>query len=161
MAALDQLVRDQKPATASLSGILDQVVQESNGTLAWAQILNREGSIIARSDAAAAPAFTVDYVATRIREAIVEDPDRWRRATRTGAFAKRLELRGDALKRVPPWADAEHPFAEDLKRKDFFGSARLAETDVVAPGFVDEYARICRAAAPLMQFLCDALDVPY
>ena len=36
-----------------------------------------------------------------------------------------------------------------------------SEADVVAPGFVDEYARICRAAAPLMHFLCDALDVPF
>jgi uncharacterized protein (TIGR02453 family) len=99
--------------------------------------------------------------ATRIREAIVEEPERWRRATRGGAFAKRLRLGGDSLKRVPPWADAEHPFADDLKRKDFFGSTRLSEDDVVAPGFVDEYARICHAAAPLMQFLCDALEVPY
>jgi uncharacterized protein (TIGR02453 family) len=99
--------------------------------------------------------------ATRIREAIVEDPERWRRGTRTGAFAKRLGLGGDSLKRVPPWADPEHPFADDLKRKDFFGSARLDKSDVVAPGFVDEYARICRAAAPFMEFLCDALEVPY
>jgi uncharacterized protein (TIGR02453 family) len=99
--------------------------------------------------------------ATRIREAIVADPDRWRRATRTGSFAKRLELGGDSLKRVPPWADPEHPFADDLKRKDYFGWARLSEADVVAPGFVDEYAGICRAAEPFMQFLCDALDVPY
>ncbi len=99
--------------------------------------------------------------ATLIREAIVADPERWRRATRGGVFAKRLELGGDALKRVPPWADPEHPFADDLKRKDFFGWARLSEDDVVAPGFVDEYAGICRAVAPLMQFLCEALDVPY
>jgi uncharacterized protein (TIGR02453 family) len=99
--------------------------------------------------------------ATSIREAIVADPERWRRATRAGAFAKRLELGGDTLKRVPSWADPEHPFADDLKRKDFFGWARLSEADVVAPGFVDEYARICRAAATLMQFLCDALEVPY
>jgi uncharacterized protein (TIGR02453 family) len=99
--------------------------------------------------------------ATRIREAIAADPTRWRRATRGGAFAKRLELGGDALKRVPPWADPEHPFADDLKRKDFYGAARLSENDVVASGFVDEYARICRAAAPLMQFLCDALGVQY
>src|SRR5919198_1163641 len=49
--------------------------------------------------------------------------------------------------------------ADDLRRKDFFGGARLSESDVVAPDFVDEYARICRAAAPLMQFLCDALEV--
>jgi uncharacterized protein (TIGR02453 family) len=99
--------------------------------------------------------------ATGIREMIVAEPERWRRATRTGAFAKRLQLGGDSLKRVPTWADPEHRFADDLKRKDFFGSTRLSEKDVVAPGFVDEYARICRAAAPLMQFLCDALDVPY
>ena len=99
--------------------------------------------------------------ATRIREAIVADPERWRRVTRGGAFAKRLELGGDSLKRVPSWADAEHPFADDLRRKDFFGWAQLREDEVVAPGFVDEYARICRAAAPLVQFLCDALEVPY
>jgi uncharacterized protein (TIGR02453 family) len=99
--------------------------------------------------------------ATRIREAIVDDPARWKRATRTGAFAKRLELGGESLKRVPSWADQEHPFADDLRRKDFFGSARFTESDVLAPGFVGEYASVCRAAAPLMQFLCDALDVPY
>jgi hypothetical protein len=52
------------------------------------------------------------------------------------------------------------PKLDDLK-KDFLGSIRLSEDDVVSPGFVDEYARICRAAAPLMQFLCDALEVPY
>ena len=28
-----------------------------------------------------------------------------------------------SLKRVPSWADAEHPLADDLKRKDFFGWA--------------------------------------
>jgi uncharacterized protein (TIGR02453 family) len=99
--------------------------------------------------------------ATRIREAIVADPQRWKRAAHGGAFAKRLELGGESLKRVPSWADAEHPFADDLKRKDFYGWARLSEDDVVAPGFVDEYARICRAAAPLTHFLCDALEVPY
>jgi uncharacterized protein (TIGR02453 family) len=99
--------------------------------------------------------------ATSIREAIVADPKRWRSATRTGAFAKRLELGGDQLKRVPSWADADHPFAGDLKRRDFFGWARLSEDDVVSTDFVDDYARICRAAAPLMRFLCDACGVPY
>ena len=89
------------------------------------------------------------------------EPGRWRVATRAGAFAKQLNLGGDSLKRVPSWADPDHPFADDLKRKDFFASARLAPSDVVAPGLVDEYARLCKAAAPLMHFLCDALAVPY
>jgi uncharacterized protein (TIGR02453 family) len=99
--------------------------------------------------------------ATRIREAIVEEPDRWRRATRTGAFAKRLELGGDSLKRVPSWADSEHRFADDLRRKDFFGWARLSEEGATAPGFVDEYAKVCRAASPLMRFICEALEVRF
>jgi uncharacterized protein (TIGR02453 family) len=99
--------------------------------------------------------------ATRIREAIVADPKGWTRATRARPFARRLELGGDSLKRVPPWADPEHPLAEDLKRKDYFGWAKLSEDDVVAPGFVDEYAKVCRAGTPLMQFLCEALDLPF
>jgi uncharacterized protein (TIGR02453 family) len=99
--------------------------------------------------------------ATRIREAIVAAPAQWRRATRGGAFAKRFTLGGDELKRVPRWADPEHPLADDLKRKDFFASTRLTADDVIAPGFIDEYAGICRATAPLQRFLCDALDVPY
>ena len=57
--------------------------------------------------------------------------------------------------------EPEHPFADDLKRKDFFGWANLSRSDVVAPGFLGEYARICRAVAPLQQFLCAALDVPF
>ena len=89
------------------------------------------------------------------------DPERWRRATRRGAFTTRLELGGESLKRVPSWADAEHPLADDLRRKDFFGSAALTEKDVVAPGFVDQYAQICSPLTPLMKFLCDALEVPY
>src|SRR5215831_6494321 len=98
--------------------------------------------------------------ATGIREAIVADPARWQHTTQTGAFAKKLGLGGDSLKRVPPWADPDHPFADDLRRKDFFASARLAQSDVVTPRFIDEYARLCQAAAPLMHFLCDALAVP-
>ena len=67
MAALDTLVRAQKPDNTSLSRMLDQMVQESQGRLAWAQMVNPEGAVIAHSTAAA-PAFTVDYVASRIRE---------------------------------------------------------------------------------------------
>lgn len=45
---------------------------------------------------------------------------------------------------MPPWADPEHRFAEDLKRKDFFGWAKLSEKDVVGADFVDDYAQVCR-----------------
>ena len=99
--------------------------------------------------------------ANRVRLAIVEDPERWRKATRTGGFAKRLELGGDSLKRVPTWADVDHRYADDLRRKDFFGSTRLDRADVVGPGFAKEYAQVCRAAGPLAHFLCDAVGVEF
>src|SRR5918996_1594329 len=44
---------------------------------------------------------------------------------------------------------------------DTDGATRIRESIVVDAGFVDEYARICRAATPLMRFLCGALDAPY
>jgi uncharacterized protein (TIGR02453 family) len=99
--------------------------------------------------------------ATRIREAIVAEPQRWRRATRTGAFARSHTLGGDSLKRVPPWADPDHPFADDLKRKDFYGWTALSEEDVTAPDFADRYAQVCRGAFPLVRFLCEALELRY
>jgi uncharacterized protein (TIGR02453 family) len=95
---------------------------------------------------------------TAIREAIVRDPEGWSRAKRLDGG---LELRGDALKRVPSGFDKEHPHAEDLKRKDFFAWGRLSEEEVTAPGFLDRYTELCRSAAPLMRFLCRALDVAY
>jgi uncharacterized protein (TIGR02453 family) len=95
---------------------------------------------------------------TVIREAIVGDPDGWRRATQ---LSDGLALSGDALKRVPTGFDKEHPHAEDLKRKDFFAVVSLSEEDATAPGFLDQYTRVCESAAPLMRFLCDALAVAY
>ncbi len=68
MSALDQVVRGQKPDAATLSLVLDQAVKKSSGRLAWAQMLDSEGFVIARSSAAAAPAFSVEYAASRMRE---------------------------------------------------------------------------------------------
>ena len=99
--------------------------------------------------------------ATRIREAIVEDPDAWRSATRGAAFAKRFTLGGESLKRPPAGFDADHPFVDDLKRKSFFGWTQLSEEAATAPGFLAEYERVCKGVWPLMRFLCDAVDVAY
>jgi uncharacterized protein (TIGR02453 family) len=51
----------------------------------------------------------------QIRQAIVENPDGWRKATRK----RGMRLGGDSLKRPPRGFDPDHPLIEDLKRKDF------------------------------------------
>jgi uncharacterized protein (TIGR02453 family) len=101
--------------------------------------------------------------ATKIREAIVADPDRWRAATRTKPFTERLDLGGhdNRLKRVPSGFDSGHEFADDLRRRDYFGWAALSEEMATTPGFLDEYTRICEAAAPLVKFICDALKLEF
>lgn len=97
----------------------------------------------------------------RVRDAIATDPDGWAAAAHRGPFAASFKLDGDSLVRPPRGHDPEHPMIADLKRKDFLGVATLSESTVFAPGFVEVYARLCRDAAPLMRFLCDAVEVPF
>ena len=68
---------------------------------------------------------------------------------------------GDALKRVPAGYDPAHPFAEDLRVKDFHIMSEFTERQVCARDFMDRYLEACRAAAPLMQFLTKALNLPW
>jgi uncharacterized protein (TIGR02453 family) len=99
--------------------------------------------------------------ANRIRDAIVEDAARWKRITRGKRFGDLFELGGDRLKRPPRGYDPEHPLIDDLKRKDFFGMAKLTQKEATSPGFVDHFAQTCRAGAPLVRFLCKAIGVEF
>lgn len=99
--------------------------------------------------------------ARRIREAIAADGAAWRRAVGSKAFRERYRLDGESLKRPPAGFSADHPLIADLKRKDFIAVAPLPDRAVTAAGFLDEYADACRAAAPLVRFLCRAIEAPY
>lgn len=98
---------------------------------------------------------------TAIREAIVEDPDRWKEVTRDPAFQRNLELGGESLKLGPTGFDRDHPLIDDIKRKDFVAMARLGQDDVVADGFVERFAGICRDGAPFVRWLCSAVDAEF
>src|SRR5262249_55693356 len=91
--------------------------------------------------------------ATTIREAIVADPALWQHPTKPAAFAKKLGLGGASLNGVPPGANPAPPSAAAPRRRNSSSSARPAQSDVVTPRFIAEYARLCQAAAPLMHFL--------
>lgn len=97
----------------------------------------------------------------RIRQAIVDRPDRWRRAIGSPKFRQYYELAGDSLKRPPRDFPADHPLVEDLKRTDFVALCSLTERDVLAAGFLDATATSFAAGRPLMRFLCEALEVPF
>jgi uncharacterized protein (TIGR02453 family) len=97
----------------------------------------------------------------RIRNAIVTKPAAWRKARDDRRFRARFEIGGDTLVRAPRGYDPEHPFLEDLKRKDFVASAMLTERDVLRPNFILEVAAGCRDAVPFVRWLCGALELPF
>jgi uncharacterized protein (TIGR02453 family) len=99
--------------------------------------------------------------ARMIREGIAKDPDGWKKAVRGKRFTNHYELAGESLKRPPRGFDPDHPLVEDLKRKDFIGTVELTQKAVTSPGFLQEFAKLCRAGSPLVEFICRAVGVDY
>ena len=98
---------------------------------------------------------------TRVRDAIVADPERWKTLTTARAFKARLTVEGRSLKTVPRGYPREHPHVEDLKRTDFTAGHTFSENEACAPDFLDRFIGTCRAAAPFTKFLTDALGLPF
>jgi uncharacterized protein (TIGR02453 family) len=100
-------------------------------------------------------------VARQIRDAIAADAPGWKRATQTAAFRKSFQLGGDSLKRVPAGLDPGHPFADDLRRKDFMALHDLDEEAVTDQSFMKAFAATVRSATPFMRFVCAATGVEF
>lgn len=94
-------------------------------------------------------------VLKKIRQRMVDAPEAWRSASRG------LVLGGEALKKVPAGYPAEHPLAEDLRRKDIITMFRFSEADAKAPDFAERFAEKCREAAPLQAWLCGVVGLPF
>ena len=92
----------------------------------------------------------------KVRQAIATKPAAWKTLRANG-----LEIEGEALVRVPQGFAASHPCAEDLKLKDFYVTSSFTNTQVLAPDFIGQVAGACQRAAPLVAFLCKALDLPW
>ena len=96
-----------------------------------------------------------------LRDAIVENPAKWKRAKSAKAFTEHFELAGDSLKRAPKGYDPDHPLIEDLRRKDFIAVTKLKQKDLVAPAFLDHFTKTCTAAKPFMRYLAEAVGLDF
>ncbi len=97
----------------------------------------------------------------KVIAAIVTNPAQWKKATSSRRFKASCELGGAVMKRMPPGYDAQHPLAEDLKRKDFTAFTKFTDQQVCAPDFLDSVTHFGAAVAPLMKFLTSALSLPW
>jgi len=97
----------------------------------------------------------------RIRDAIVADAPGWRRATSGAAFMPTFGPPEESLIRPPRGYEPNHPFAEDLKRKDFVWHVSLSEQEACAPDLLDRYIEACKAASPFTRFISAALGLAW
>lgn len=97
----------------------------------------------------------------RIRDFIVDNPAAWTAATRAPAFARRYAFAGETLSRAPRGYDPAHPLVEDLRRKGFSVLAPLDDAEWCSPRLPQVVAGHFKATAPLVDYLCAALDLPF
>ena len=92
----------------------------------------------------------------KIRDAIVAKPNDWKKVLRSG-----LVIEGDTLIRAPQGYRADHPFVDDLKRKDFFTLIAFSEKEACSADFIKRYSAACKTTVPLMKFLTHAVELPF
>ena len=92
----------------------------------------------------------------RVRDRIATRPREWNAIADAG-----ISVDGESLKRVPPGYTPDHPLAEALKLKDFYVMEQFSEKQVCAADFIKTFTDACRAAAPLMKFLTQAVGLPW
>jgi uncharacterized protein (TIGR02453 family) len=92
---------------------------------------------------------------TKIRTAMVAQPEKWKKAIR------KLELEGESLIRPPKGFCSEHPLIQDLKRKDFVASEALTDAQAASPKFMREFTVACRTMTPLVEFTTQALGLKF
>jgi uncharacterized protein (TIGR02453 family) len=97
----------------------------------------------------------------KLRDFIAQHPEKWLAARDDKKFVSQWELWGDSLTRPPRGYAADHPAIADIKRKDFVALASLSSREAMGTGLTKLAGKRFAEAAPLMKFLCEALNVAY
>jgi len=97
-----------------------------------------------------------------VRTAIAENSQQWRRISSGKKLQSRFgALGGASLQRVPRGFSADHPCAEDLKRKSFVLIQEADEALATSPAFITEVDKAFRTLSDFMEFLTKANHLAY
>jgi uncharacterized protein (TIGR02453 family) len=98
----------------------------------------------------------------RVRQFIVDNPGAWSRAAHAPAFRRRYFLDSDnMLVRPPRGYPEDHPHVEDLRRREFAAMRLLPDATMTGPRLRQVLERDIAALAPLVDYLCAALDLEF
>ncbi len=96
-----------------------------------------------------------------IRDFIVDNPRAWSAATQAKSFARDWALVGESLTRPPRGYAPEHALIADLKRKDFIACLYFDDSEILRADFIPYVAKAYKRAAPLVSYLCMAVEAEF
>ncbi len=97
----------------------------------------------------------------RVRAYMVSNPASWKKATQGAGFSRHFSLEGDSLQRPRQGFDPQHALIADLKRKDYIGTSQLTQQAVCAEDCMAVTLARYAALAPMLDWLCGALDLEF
>lgn len=95
-----------------------------------------------------------------IRDFFVDNPNAWRKA-RDQVVANGMSFGGGSLVRPPRGYAPDHPLIDDLKRKDFVVSVPVSPEQLFSDDLPEWFIQRAEESAPLVDYLCAALDLPF
>lgn len=97
----------------------------------------------------------------RVRDFLVDNPATWKKAVQAKRFRERFELGGESLTRPPRGYDPAHELIEDIKRKDFVATQDFSDADAMSAQLPKIVIEGCKGVAPMIDYLCAALDLEF
>ncbi len=97
----------------------------------------------------------------RVREFLVENPASWKKAVHNKNFEQRFGLGGESLTRPPRGYPIDHELIEDIKRKDFIAVEAFTDKVACSTELRDVVVAGCKGLAPMIDYLCAALDLEF
>ena len=101
-------------------------------------------------------------LAVEIRQFIVENPANWKRAAHAPAFERRYGLESDEmLVRPPRGFDPAFEFIDDLRHRNFVAARDIDDATMTGPRLRAVLEKDLQGLAPLVDYLCAALDLEF
>lgn len=100
-------------------------------------------------------------VRTLIKARIIDEPEAWRAVVKSRGMKRLGGVDGEFMSGAPRGVPVDHEFYDDIRRRDWLVGVGFTAEDVWRPDFLDRFAGVCRDGAPLMRFLCEAMNLPW
>ena len=98
----------------------------------------------------------------KVRQFIVDNPASWKTAAHSPAFQRRYHLDdSDMLVRPPRGFAADFEFIDDLRHRNFVALRAIDDAAVLGSRLRQTLVRDLQGLAPLVDYLCAALDLEF